>query len=450
MRGLFYKSLLLQGEIMKTSIEKKGSLGRKLTIEVPAETVSSTFSRVYKGIQKNANIKGFRQGKAPLQMIKSMYSDKVKQDVLEELINEAYNNALSEHSLNPVTQPQVHFEKLEEATVFNFTAEFEVRPDIQIRKIEKLKVEKEKLEVKEEKIEGILKQIRESRAKLVPVFEDRPAQAGDTAEIDFVGTVEGKPLDGGTMNGYKLELGSNSFIPGFEDGILGMRPGSNKVLNLNFPPDYGHKEIAGKPVQFSVSLKNIMKKDLPPLDEEFVKSMGPFENLDALKKAISEDVLAEEGKRVHDELKTRLLKVLVKENPIEVPPTLKAKQKELIIADVEERTKRQGMTPTDFEEYKKKWDHDFDETAEFVIQTHFLIDTLAEEHKLVPTKAEIDERLQTYAQQSGIELPKVREFYLKNMDRMNQLVYQITEEKVVNFLIEKADIQELPKDKISG
>jgi len=432
----------------KTSLEKKGNLGRKLSIEVPAETVSLTFDRVYKGIQKNANIKGFRQGKAPLNMIKSMYSDRVKQDVLDQLINEAYSHALTEHSLHPISQPHVHFDKLEEQAIFNFTAEFEVRPEVTIKKFEKLQVKKEKIEVQEEKVQGILNQIRESRATLVPVFEDRPAQKGDTAEIDFVGTVDGKPLEGGSMNGYKLELGSNSFIPGFEDGIVGMKPNQNKVLNLSFPADYGHKEIAGKPVQFSVTLKALMKKDLPPLDDTFVKSMGPYENLEALKKAISEDVTAEETKRVHDDLKSRLLKVLVKENPIEVPPTLKAQQKEAIIADVQERTKQQGMTPTDFEEYKKKWDHDFDETAEFVIQTHFLIDKLAEDHKLTPSKKEVDERLERYAQQSGVELAKIRGFYLKDGERLNQLVYQITEEKVVNFLIEKADIQELPKDKI--
>ncbi len=433
---------------MKTSLEKKGNLGRKLTVEVPAETVTSAFERVYKGLQKNANLKGFRKGKAPIQMIKTMYSDRVKQDVLEELINEAYSHALDEHSLHPVTQPQVNFEKLEDKEIFNFTAEFEIRPEIKIRKIDKLKVEREKIEVPTEKVDKILTQIRESRAQMVPVFEDRPAIKGDVVEIDFVGTVDGKPLEGGSMNGHKLELGSNSFIPGFEDGILGLKPGAKKTLNLSFPADYGHKEIAGKPVTFEVTLKNIMKKDLPALDEAFVKSLGPFDSLEALKKTISEDVMAEEGKRVQDEFKSRLLKVLVKENPIEVPPTLRERQKQLIVADVEQRTKKQGMTETDFEEYKKKWDKDFEETADFVIQTHFLIDTLAEEHKLVPTKAEIDARIDRYASQTGVEITKVREFYFKNSERLNQLVYQITEEKVVGLLIEKADIVELPKDKI--
>ena len=434
---------------MKTSLEKTGSLGRKLTVEVPVETVTTAFDRVYKGIQKNANIKGFRKGKAPIQMIKTMYTDQVKQDVLEQLINEAYSNALTEHSLNPVTQPHVQFDKLDEANPFHFTAEFEIRPEIKIRKIDKLKVEKEKLDVNNEKVESILTQLRESRAQLVPIIEDRATQKGDVAEIDFTGTIDGKPLEGGAGTGHKLELGSNSFIPGFEDGVIGMRIGAQKELHLSFPADYGHKEIAGKAVVFAVTLKNILKKDLPPLDDAFVKTMGPFENLDALKKAISDDVMAEEGKRVQDEFKSRLLKVLVKENPIEVPPSLKAKQKELIIADVQERTKRQGMTPADFEEYKAKWDKDFDETAEFVIQTHFLIDTLAEENKLVPTKAEIDARLERYAQQTGVELKRVQEFYMQSSDRLNQLVYQITEEKVVNFLVERADVTELPREKLS-
>lgn len=433
---------------MKTSLEKKDGLSRKLSIVVPADKVSSTFDRVYKGLQKNANIKGFRKGKAPINMIKNLYGDRVKQDVLEDLISEAYSHALHEHSLRPASQPTVNFEKIDEATPFHFTAEFEIRPEIVLKKTEKLKVEKEKLVVSEEKVDSILTQVRESRANLVPIFENRPAQSGDTVEIDFVGTVDGQPLDGGSMTGYKLLLGSNSFIPGFEDGLVGMTIGSQKELHLKFPDDYGHKEIAGKPVKFEVNLKALHKKDLPELNDEFVKSLGGYSSVEELKSAIRQDISEDENRRIYEDLKSRILKALVRENPVEVPQTLKAHQKEYLIADVEKRMKQQGLSEAELVEYKTKWDKDFDETAAFMIQTSFLIETIAEKNSLGATQKEVDERLARYAQQSGIEISKIREFYGHSRDRMNQIQYQITEEKVVNYLIEHADIKEVSADQL--
>jgi trigger factor len=435
---------------MKTSLEKTQGLGRKLTIEVPAEIVSSSFDRAYKGIQKNANIKGFRKGKAPLSMIKNMYADSVKREVLEDLISLSYQNALNEHSLHPVSEPRVNFDGLSEASSFNFTAEFEVRPEIVLKDVENLKVEKEKLDLGNERVESILTQIRESKSNLVPVFEDRPAKSGDVVEIDFVGTVEGNPLDGGSMNGYKLTLGSNSFIPGFEEGVEGMRVGQTKVLNLSFPADYGHKDIAGKPVQFDVTLKSMLKKDLPALTDEFVKTLGGYETVEDLRKAILEDVTEQESKRIEEDLKNRTLKALVAANPVEVPQTLLQQQKQFLIADTQKRMKQQGMSDEQYNDYKTKWDKDFEETAAFMIQSSFLVETIADKEKLAATKADFEDRLAKYSQTAGLELTKLKEFYSKNSERRHQMLYQITEEKVMKYLLSKAVIKEVSRDKLSN
>ncbi|OFZ20382.1 MAG: trigger factor [Bdellovibrionales bacterium RBG_16_40_8] len=434
---------------MKNSLENTGGLGRKLTIKVPAEKVSSTFDRVYKGIKKNANIKGFRKGKAPLQTIKSLYSDRVKQDVLEDLISEAYSHALGEHSLRPVSPPQINFDKLEEIEDFHFTAEFEIRPEIVLKKIENLKVEKEKLDVTEEKIDSIILQIRESRANLVPIIEIRPAQAGDIVDIDFIGTIDGKPLEGGSMRDYKLHWGSNSFIPGFESGIEGMSVGAKKELQLKFPDDYGQKEIAGKQVVFDVTLKSILKKDLAELNDEFVKTLDGCNTAEELRELIRKDVTQQETKRINEDLRARILHELVKENPIEVPKAMQNQQKEFLIQDTEKRMKQQGMNASDYELYKNKWDKDFSETAAFMIQSSFLVEALAEKNKLAATKEEFNERLENYAKQSHIDIAKLREFYNANHERQHQMKYQITEEKVVEYLIKHADIKELPADKLT-
>lgn len=435
---------------MKTTLEKTQGLGRKLSIEVPADAVVSSFDQAYKGLQKNANIKGFRKGKAPLNMIKSLYADSVKRDVLENLISRAYGSALNEHSLHPVSEPKVNFDKLDETDSFHFTAEFEIRPEIVLKTVEQLQVEKEILDVSNEKVESILTQIRESKSNLIPIFEERPAREGDIVDIDFVGTVDGKPLEGGTMSGYKLTLGSKSFIPGFESGIEGMAAGQSKTLSLAFPADYGHKEIAGKPVEFQVTLKTIMKKDLPELTDEFAKTLGNYNTVDELRKIIIEDVTAQETKRIQDDLKNRILKALVTANPVEVPLSLLQQQKEFLISDTEKRMKQQGMDTTEYAEYKTKWDKDFAETASFMIQSNFLVETIAENLKLMATKKEFEDRLEKYSRTAGLELPKLREFYAKNSDRRHQMYYQITEEKVLGYLLENANIKEVPREKISA
>lgn len=432
---------------MKSSIEKLEGLERKLTIEVPADKIASAFDQAYKGIQKNANIKGFRKGKAPLNVIKKLYADRVQQDVLQDVVSDSYTTALDEHDLNPLTQPNVHFAgKLQEGSPFSYTAQFEVRPEVALKKYEGLSVEKQKLIIQEAQVESVLKNLRESRTTNTPILEDRTAQEGDIAEVDFKGTVDGQPLEGGQAENYQLELGSKSFIPGFEEGVVGMKVGSNKRIDIKFPDDYGHKDLAGKPVSFEVTLKKLNKKTLPELNDEFAKSVGGFENMDELKKAIEKDLTAQETKRINDDLKAQVLKALAKENPVEIPQALKASQKEALIQDVEKRMKDQGMTPDQFQEYKIKWDKEFDETAEFMIQSNMLVDKIASDQNLGASQKDIETKLDEYSKQTGIELKKIQDFY-SDQGRLSQLHYQITEERVVEFLISKASVTEVEPEK---
>ncbi len=433
---------------MKSSLEKTAGLGRKLKIEVPAEKVSSAFNKIYKDIQKNATLKGFRKGKAPLEKIKSIYGGQVKSDVVQDLISETYADAVTEHKLVPISQPNVHFDAIDEDSHFHYTAEFEVRPDINLKKFEHLKVSREALESDETRINNILERLQKSKAELVPLLEDRPAQKGDTADIDFVGTINGVPLEGGSAQNYALELGSDSFIPGFEDGLVGMKVGEKKTIDLKFPEDYGNAEIAGKPVSFAVTLNKLQKSRLPELNDEFAKGLGEYADLAALKQAVRNDIEEEEKKRINEEFKTRLLKELVKENPVEVPDRLKEQQKAALIQDVEKRLQNQGMNEADITEYKSKWAGDIDETASFMIQSSFLIDALAEKWNLNATRDEVADRMKRYAQQTGLDLKKIYEFYGQS-GRLSQLEYQITEEKVVSKLTDLADVAEVPKDKLS-
>lgn len=428
---------------MKATVEKLSPLQRKLNIEVPKADVAQAFDRIYSGIQREVTLKGFRKGKAPLATVKSMYSDRVKQDVAQELIQSHYGQALTEHKLEPITSPEFEFEDPSEEGDFAFSVMFDVRPEVSLKKYQGLEVEKEKFEFDEAKVTQVLDNIRASRASFEPLLEDRAAQVGDVAVVDFEGFVDGQPLENGSGTDHNLELGSKSFIDGFEEAIVGMKIGAQKTVSLKFPNPYHSAELAGKPVEFKVTLKSIKRKVLPELTAEFLATLGGPQDVDGLKKSIRDDLEGSEKKRIEDAFKNRLLKALVKENPVEVPPSLLKEQKTALIEDFHKRTHEQGLSHEEFEQYVAKWDKDFEKTAAEMIQSSFLIDAIARKHDLICKREDVDAKFLEYAGQTGIDEARIREFYSKP-EQMSRLTYMITEEKVINLLNTSVKIKEVP------
>ncbi len=432
---------------MKSNLEKISTIEHKLNIEVPAEEVQAAFTKAFQTIQRNVIVKGFRKGKAPLTTIRTIYIDRVKQDVVQDIIQNHYANALQEHALEPISFPAVEFDPIEEEKPFAFSAEFEIRPEVKLVQTDHLPVKKEKFEMKPNFIEETLEQIRSSRAETVAVFEDRPAQKGDIAVIDFEGSLVTGPLENGSAKDHELELGASQFIPGFEEGVTGMKIGVTNEIKISFPENYHVAELAGKPVTFKTTLKGLKKKALPELNDEFAKTVGTYENMEQLKEAIREDFVKREEKRIADEMKNRLMRALVERNPVDVPKSLLTEQKKALIDDMHERMKQQGMDENTFEDYKMKWDDDFSKTATFMIRSSFLIDKISAEHKLRYQESDLETKLKEYAAQTGIELARIREFYAED-SRKSRLAYSVTEEKVVSFLLEKADVKEVSREEI--
>ncbi|MGE4130103.1 MAG: trigger factor [Bdellovibrionales bacterium] len=426
---------------MKSTVSKMEGLSRKLNVDLPTEKVQQAFDRVYKAIQKKANIKGFRQGKAPITALRSAYGEQVKSDVVNELVNEAYPLALEEHQLDPVGYPKISFSPIEEGKEFSFTAEIEVRPEIQLKKYEGLSITKEKLVIPDERIDTVLENIRQNQADFVTVFEDRSVTTGDVAVVNFEGFVDGQPLPNGSATDHHLEIGSSQFIEGFEDGLIGMKISESRTLNLRFPDGYHEASLSGAPVRFEVKLTGIKKKALPELNDELAKKAGEFKSLQDLKDQIRKDIEASEEQRIKEELRNRVMRALVEANPVEAPQSLVDQQKSALEEDFKGRMQQQGMNESQFEEYRQKWSQDFADSATFMVKSTFLLDTLAEKLNLRAKPSEIDEKLEEYAKQSGIELARLQEFYGRP-ERRSRLSFQVTEEKVVNYLLEKADIKE--------
>jgi trigger factor len=431
---------------MKVNVEKLSNLERKLDIEVPHEKVAEALNRVYRDLQDRVTIKGFRKGKAPIDKIKAMYKDEVQQDVVRNLVETHYVQALMEHKLEPLGSPNIEFDNLTEGAPFKFTAQFEIRPEVNIQQFENLPVEKEKLELDEARVATVLENLRQSRAKETPLIIIRPAQKGDFATIDFTGYIDGQLLDNGAGTDQSVELGNSGFIPGFDDAIFGMNVGESRRASLKFPDDY-HEGLAGKAVEFDITLKRLGQKTVPELSDEFAKEVGPFANLEELKTQIKTDMVKSEETRIQKDLKSRVVKALVERNPVDVPPALLKEQKKALVADLHKRMEQQGMSHEQFNEYQSKWDDDFEKSAKFIIQSSFLISALAEKLELRANKEDIDQRLVEYASTTGIDPARIKKFY-EEPDRLNSLKFQITEEKVVEHLISKAQVREVPKTQL--
>ncbi len=432
---------------MKTNLEKVSSLQRKINVEIPTTVVQNTFNRIFQDLQKEVTIKGFRKGRAPLGTIRSMYGDRVKQDVAQELIQMHYIKALTEHKLEPISNPEFEFDVPSETQDFSFSASFDIRPEIQLKKYEGLEVEKEKFAFDDKKVAEVLENIRSSRATFEDVVEDRAAKVGDISVVDFEGFVDGKPLENGTGTNHNLELGAKQFIEGFEEGVTGMKIGQEKTLHLKFPTPYHSADLAGKPVEFKVKLVGLKHKVLPELSDEFLKSLGGPSNLEELKKTIHDDLESSEKKRIEDSFKNRLLKKLVKENPVEVPASLLKDQKNSLIEDFKKRMADQGMSPADFQDYVQKWDSDFEKTAAEMIQSSFLIDAIARKHDLHCKDEDLEQKYKEYSAQTGIEEARIREFYGRP-EQTSRLSYMISEEKVIDFLNKSVKVKEVSADSL--
>ncbi len=432
---------------MKSDIENISNLERKLNIQIPVDAVNTEFTNAFKYLQKNVEIKGFRKGKTPMATIKSLYTDKIKGDVAQNLVQNFYFKALKEHDVVPVGMPDIDFKQPEENKEFSFSAKFEVQPEIEIKQLDGLEVKKEKVEVSDEQVNKNIEQILENQSSMEDVVLIRELKEGDFADIDFKGLMDGAPLENGAAQGHVLEIGSDSFIPGFEEALIGMKQGDSKTISLKFPDDYHVEDLKGKPVQFEVVLNKIKQKVKPELNDEFVKKMGEQETVADFKEQLKKDIVTGEEKRIEQDTKNRLFKAMVKANPFDVPETLVKEQRSALIDDFKNRMQSQGIGPQEFAAYEQKWQEDFSETANFMVRSALLIQKIAKDNDLNAKTEDVDAKMQEFADQTGLDLSKVKEFYKQGQQHAN-LEFQVTEEKVYKFLLDKAKVEEVPKEEL--
>ncbi|MBE8162890.1 MAG: trigger factor [Bdellovibrionaceae bacterium] len=425
---------------MKYTIDNVSEFSKKIVITVPVEKIDSQFQEQYNKLQQTAEIKGFRKGKTPLETLKKLHHAKVKYEVMEKLIQSAYVESIVKEKLNPIGQPHIHLdnENWNEKEELKFTAEFEVFPQLNITNYEKMELTDKKVTIDDNRLQQTLEMLQKQKALTKDVVDRKKAEKGDIANIDFDGFVDEKPLEGGSMKAFDLELGSSSFIPGFEDKIIGMEVGEKKDLKLKFPASYQKKELENKDVLFKVELKALKQKELPTIDDEFAKGFS-FKSLDEFKEIIKKDLLEEAQGQNKKDLEEQLFEKLIEKNSFNLPEKLVAQQKAQLITESQKELKEKGLNKEQIKEYEKKWDGEFNTNAEKILKVSLVIQELAHKLNLKCDDAAIEKKLQEHAKTTGIELQKVKEFYAPT-EKKNQLAYQIERAQLVKHLLSSAVI----------
>ena len=329
---------------MNCKVEKtKNANEVKLEITVDATKFDEAIKRVYFKSAKYFNIPGFRKGKAPMQIVEKYYGKEIfYEDAFNEVAGDALDEAVKENNLEVVSRPNIDVTQIEKGKDLIFTAIMQTKPEAELGKYKGVEIKKIEYNVTDEDIEHELNHMQEHNSRLISI-ENRPVEKGDIATIDFEGFVDGKAFEGGKAQNHDLEIGSNTFIPGFEDQIIGMKIDEEKDINVKFPDEYFSKDLAGKDATFKVKLHEIKKKELPKLDDEFAKDVSEFDTLEELKTSIKEKKQKQNDEKAKYETQDAIIKEVCKNMKVEIPSGMIEMEVENMMKDIEQRLSYQGL-----------------------------------------------------------------------------------------------------------
>lgn len=412
----------------------------KLTIEVASELFEDGMKKSYQKNVKYINVPGFRKGKAPRKMIEKMYGPAVfYEDAVNFIIPDAYDEAVKEADIHPVSQPEIDIVTIGEADKpFVFTAEVFTKPEVKLGTYKGVEIEKVENKVTDADVDAEVASMREKNSRMVTV-EDRAAENGDITTIDFEGFCDGVAFEGGNGTDYELTLGSGTFIPGFEEQIVGKKIGEEFDVNVKFPEEYHSEELKGKDAVFKVTLKGIKVKELPTLDDEFAKDVSEFDTLDALKEDIKAKLTKEAENKTKAEIENRALEAAVEGAEIDLPECMVDNQVEKMLEDYAYRLKSQGIDMKMYLQYTQMTEDQLKEqmkpSAKQQVLGSLVLEKIAELEKLEATDEDIEKEFDKIAETYKMEKDKIRELMGANIDAMKQ---DIVTNKALDVLAENA------------
>lgn len=425
---------------MQVSVENKGSLGRRMTVAVPAEQFEQALTSRFQRLSKQVKVPGFRPGKIPMKVIEARYGGRVLDEVAGELIQNTFREAIGQEGLKPVAGPHIHPKSIERGKELAYTAEFEVYPEILKVDLAGHTIERLACSITDEDVERSVQNLRKQRTEWHAV--EREARLDDRIKIDFEGKVDGEPFEGGQAKDFALVLGAGSVIPGFEEGLVGAKADETRTLDLEFPATYPNEALAGKPVNFAIKVSEVAEPVLPEVDEAFVRQFGIEDgSVDTLYKGVRANLDREMAQRLRTVLRARVFETLVGANKFEVPETLLNAEIEYVRRLHNAMRNQQGQV--DIETPSAEESAVYETTARRRVAQNLVMAEVIRTQGIKAEPEKVRERVVEMAQEYESPEEFVRACY-SAPERLAEVEAAIIEEQVVEYLLGTATVTEKP------
>jgi len=431
---------------MQVSTERIDKKQVEITIEVDEKKFEEGLQHAYKKIVNKINIPGFRKGKVPRKILEQRFGVEVLfEDAVDYLMPKAYLEALNnlEEGIEPVGKPEVDIVQLEANKPFIFKAKVEIKPEVELGEYKGLELEKIDTVVTEEDVNQELENLRQRHAQLEVMSEDATVENGDRVLIDFTGKKDGIPFEGGTAEDYSLEIGSGTFIPGFEEQIIGMKIGEEKTINVTFPEEYHSEELAGQPATFDVKVKEIKRKKVAELDDEFAKDVSEFETLQELKEDVENRLKNRKEESAKAQLKQEAVEKAALNAEVDVPQAMIDSQIDNILQDFDYRLRMQGLSLENYLQYSNETlesiREKYQDDAKKSVKEQLVLEAIAKQEGIVVEESDLEEEFKRLSQLYKQEPEKVKEL-LEKQGQMEAVKHSIIIDKAIQFLVDNAKI----------
>ena len=429
---------------MSVKVEKTDNKNElKLEFTIEAKIFEEGMKTVYQKNAKYFSIPGFRKGKVPMNMVEKFYGAQIfYEDTFNEIVPEIYDGAIKDEKLEVVSRPEIDIVQMEKGKDLIFTALVQTKPDVKLGKYKGISLEKNKYEVTDHDVEHELEHMADRNSRMVTVT-DRAAKLDDTVVIDFCGSINGKEFEGGKAENHELKLGSNTFIPGFEDQVVGMKTEEEKDINVKFPEEYFSKELAGKDAVFKVKVHEIKEKEMPKIDDEFAKDVSEFDTLKELKADIKAKKEKQNDERSKSELQEAAVKAVAEVSEVDIPSGMIEAEVDAMAEDMNNRLAYQGISLEQYlnmigksmEDYKKE----NEEPAKESVKMRLVLEAVSKDAKIEVDEKEIAEKIKELAEAYG----RKEEELNNNEELKKNIEASIKSEKSINYIIDNAKVKEV-------
>ncbi len=422
-----------------------------LEVTVEEEKVDEALDKAYRKIVGKVEVPGFRKGKVPRKILEARFGSEVLyEDALEFLVPEAYEKAIQDSEIEPIDQPDLDIKQMEAGKPLIFEAKVEVKPEVELGEYKGIEIEQIEPEISEEEVDNYLKEMQQNHSRLV-VVEEGEIQEGDIAVIDFTGYIDGEAFEGGTAENYSLEIGSETFIPGFEEQLIGCKVGEEKEVKVTFPEEYQKEELAGKEAVFKVKVNEIKRKEIPPLDDDFAKEVSDFDTLEELRQDALNKLKEKAEKESRHELEDKIIQKVTENSQVEAPEVMVEKELNRILSEFTQQLRMQGLSLEQFCQLTNKTEESIKEEsrsdAEQRVTGNLVLEAIINQEGITPSEDEMEEKINKMAKQYQQEPEQIRE-YLEAQGYLSNLEKEITLRKVIDFLVEEANIKKVKKSEV--